>query len=266
MSDSHSIEWSVFTKPWKTLSLGELGAYVKGLGFDGIELPVRPGYQVEPENVGRDLPKAAKELAGAGIKIHSIAGNTDEATIAACGAAGVPIIRTMGRMPRDQKYLEMEAKLQAEYEALVPALDKAGVTIGVQNHCDDFVTSAIGLRHLMERFDRTHIAAVWDVAHCALNGEDPELAVDIVWDHLCLVNFKNAFWRLRTGPEAERAEWQHYWTTGRQGLAPWHRAAKALRGRGYRGAICLTAEYSDEASLERLLREDIAYAKGLFAG
>jgi sugar phosphate isomerase/epimerase len=265
MAGSYAIEWSVFTKPWKTQSLAELGALIKGLGFDGIELPVRPGYQVEPENIGRDLPKAAKLLAAAGLKIHSIAGNTDEATIAACGEAGVPIIRTMARMPRDQKYLEVEAQLQRDYEALVPALEKHGVAIGVQNHCDDFVTSAIGLRHLMEKFDRKHIAAVWDVAHCALNGEDPELAVDIVWPHLCLVNFKNAFWRAKKGPEAEYAEWQHYWTTGRQGLAPWHRAAKVLKDRGYKGAICLTAEYSDEAAVERLVREDIAYAKSLFA-
>jgi sugar phosphate isomerase/epimerase len=114
----------------------------------------------------------------------------------------------------------------------------------------------------MGKFDRKHIAAVWDVAHCALTGEGPELAADIVWDRLCLVNFKNAFWLRRNGPEAEHAEWQHYWTTGRQGLAPWHRAAKALKGRGYRGAICLTAEYSDEAAVDR--DGDIVYAKALF--
>ncbi len=265
MSESPRVEWSVFTKPWRTLSLGELGEHVRGLGFDGIELPVRPGFQVEPESVTRDLPKAAKQLAAAGLRIHSVAGPTDGATIAACGEAGVPIIRTMARVPRDQGYLEVEAALQREYQALVPGLEQHGVTIGVQNHCDDFVTSAIGLRHLLERFDPKHVAAVWDIAHCALCGEGPELAIDIVWSHLCLVNFKNAFWQRRNGPEAECAEWQHYWTTGRQGLASWPRAAKVLRARGYQGAICLTAEYSDEASLDRLIREDIAYAKSLFA-
>jgi sugar phosphate isomerase/epimerase len=257
------IEWSVFTKPWQTLSLGELGEFIRGLGFDGIELPVRPGFQVEPEHIGRDLPQAAKQLAAAGLKIHSVAGNTDEATIAACGEAGVPIIRTMARMPHNERYLEVEARLQREYEALVPTLDKHGVAIGVQNHCDAFVTSAIGLRHLMERFDPKHIAAVWDVAHCALNGEDPERAADIVWSHLCLVNLKNAYWRRRNGPEAERAEWQHYWTTGRQGLASWPRTAAQLKQRNYQGAICLTAEYSDAPAVNRLIVEDLAYAKSL---
>jgi sugar phosphate isomerase/epimerase len=264
MGNAYAIEWSVFTKPWRTLSVAELGKHVAALGFDGIELPVRPGFQVEPEKVGRDLPKAARELARMGVKIHSVAGPTDEPTIAACAEAGVPIIRTMARVPRDQRYLWVEAGLQREYGALVPLLDQYGVTIGVQNHCDDFVTSAIGLRHLIEKFDPKHIAAVWDIAHCALNGEDPELAVDIVWSHLRLVNFKNAYWRLRNGPEAQHAEWQHYWTTGRHGLAPWHRAAKVLKDRDYRGAICLTAEYSDEPAVDRLIAEDIGYAKSLF--
>ena len=57
-----NVTFSVFTKPWK-MPVAELGRFVKGLGFDGIELPVRPGYQVLPENVRRDLPKAAKQLA-----------------------------------------------------------------------------------------------------------------------------------------------------------------------------------------------------------
>ena len=46
------VTWSVFTKPWK-MPIPELGAYVRELGFTGIELPVRPGYQVPPEAVIR---------------------------------------------------------------------------------------------------------------------------------------------------------------------------------------------------------------------
>jgi sugar phosphate isomerase/epimerase len=254
--------FSVFTKPWKA-PLGELGTFVKGLGFDAIELPVRPGYQVLPENVERDLPKAAKQLADCGVGIASIAGPTDEKTIAACAAAGVPIIRVMVRVGKEG-YMATEARAQAEYEALIPLLDKYQVQIGVQNHCDEFVANASGLLHLMERFDPRYVGAVWDPAHCALNGEDPELAADILWSHLCMVNLKNAFWERRTGPEAEVAEWRVYWTTGRHGMASWPRVAAELKRRKWRGVLCLTAEYSDEPSVNRLIAEDIAFAKALF--
>jgi len=257
------IVFSVFTKPWK-MPIPELGRFVKGLGFDAIELPVRPGFQVVPENVARDLPAAAKQLANCGVSIASIAGPTDERAIAACAEAGVPIIRVMV-YTGEESYLAVEERTCREYEALVPLLDRYRVQLGVQNHCDQFVASAAGLRRVVEQFDPKHVAAVWDAAHCALNGEDPELAADILWSHLCMVNLKNAFWQRTNGPEAEVAQWRHFWTTGRHGLAPWPRVAAELKRRAYRGVICLTAEYSDEPSVDRLIAEDIAFAKSLFA-
>jgi len=225
---------------------------------------VRPGFQVLPEKVETDLPTVARQLADCGVSIASVAGPTDERTIAACAKAGVPTIRVMV-YTGEEGYLAVEKRTLAEYEALVPLLDRYGVQIGVQNHCDQFVANAAGLRRLVEHFDPKHIGAVWDAAHCALNGEDPELAADILWSHLCMVNLKNAFWQRTNGPEAEAAEWRHYWTTGTQGLASWPRVAAELKRRGYRGVICLTAEYDDEASVNRLIAEDIAFAKSLFA-
>src|SRR3712207_9209513 len=90
-------------------------------------------------------------------------------------------------------------------------------------------------------FDPRYIGAVWDAAHTGLQGEEPELALDIVWSQLAMVNLKNAFWRRVTGPEAEDVRWRPYWTSGRQGLASWPRVAAELRRRNYAGVICLTA-------------------------
>jgi len=84
---ANEIVFSVFTKPWK-MPIPELGRFVKALGFDAIELPVRPGFQVLPEKVERDLPAAARQLADCGVSIASVAGPTDERTIAACAQAG----------------------------------------------------------------------------------------------------------------------------------------------------------------------------------
>ncbi len=247
------------------MPLPELGKFVRDRGFDGIELPVRPGYQVPPENVTRGLPEAARVLADFGVKIASVAGPTDELTMAACAEAGVPIIRIcVGIGP--EGYMATEARLQREYDALALLLERHGVTLGIQNHCDRCVANAMGLRHLIEKYDPRHIGAVWDAAHNALNGEDPELAIDIVWSHLCLVNLKNAFWQRKNGPEAAVAEWRPYWTTGRHGLASWPRVAAELKRRDYTGGVCLTAEYSDESQVDRLIVEDLAFAKSLFAG
>jgi sugar phosphate isomerase/epimerase len=261
MSDT-GLTYSVFTKPWK-VPIAELGRHVSDLGFNGIELPVRPGFQVEPERVEQELPRAARQLADFGLKITSVAGPTDEPTMAACAEAGIPIIRIcVGIGP--EGYLASEARLQKEYDALVPLLDRYGVTLGIQNHCDRCVCNAMGLRSLIGRYEPRHVAAVWDAAHNALNGEDPELAIDIVESHLCMVNLKNAFWQRKNGPEAEHAQWRPYWTTGRHGLASWPRVAAELKQRNYTGVLCLTAEYSDEPAVNRLIAEDLAFARSLF--
>ena len=262
------VSYSVFTKPWKALSLQQLGEFVAGLGFDGIELPVRPGYQVEPEQVG-DLPKAARQLAEFGVKILSVAGPTDEATIAACAAADVPTIRIMAPVDRGETYLEAEARYRREFDALVPLLEKYGVQVGVQNHYGRFVANAAGLRSLVEGYDPRHIAIVWDAAHEALDGMEPDLALDMVWSQLCMVNLKNAFWRrverAATSESAvDVAEWEVYWTTGLQGRAAWPRVVHELQRRGYEGVVCLTAEYTEEDAVDRLIALDIAFARSLF--
>jgi sugar phosphate isomerase/epimerase len=244
------------------MTIPELGEFVHRLGFSGIEYPVRPGYPVTPENV-EELPRAVRQLSECGVAMTSIAGPTDERTIAACAEAGVPLIRVM--VPVGSKgYLASVADAQREYDALLPLLERYGVHLGVQNHSDRFVCNAMGLRHLVERYDPRYIGAAWCVGHTALNGEDPELAIDIIWSHLLQVKFKNAFWRRKTGPEADDVQWVHYWTTGRQGLASWPRVAAELKRRGFRGVICLDAEYSDHASVDRLIVEDITFAKTLF--
>jgi sugar phosphate isomerase/epimerase len=259
-----NVTFTVFTKPWKT-PLPELGTFIKKLGFDGIELPVHPGYQVTPENVSTGLREATRILADCGLTINSVAGPTDEATIAACAEVGVPIIRICLDIPAQVSYLEYEAQLQRQFDALLPLLERYGVTLGIQNHQGRFVANAMGIRHLIEKYDRRYIGAVLDFAHCALHGEIPELALDIVWSHLCMANFKNAYWQRTNAPEALAATYNHYWTSGRQGLASWARAAEELKRRGYSGPICLTAEYTDAGAVDRLIAEDIVYARSLFA-
>jgi len=261
---NNKIIFSVFTKPWKDLSVPELGEFVARLGFQGIEFPVRPGYQVDPENVSKGLPKLVDRLAGFGVHVCSVAGPTDQATVAACAEAGVPTIRICVRIG-DEGYMAAEARLRKEYDALVPLLDKYGVRIGIQNHNGRDIANAMAIRHLIEDYDPRHFGIVWDAAHEALAGTEPELAIDIAWSHLCMVNLKNGFWQRINGPEDECAVWKTYWTRGRHGLASWPRVAAELKRRNYEGVICLTAEYSDPGAVNRLIAEDIAFAKSLFA-
>jgi sugar phosphate isomerase/epimerase len=272
MTGKNSNLFTVFSKPWPDKSLAQLSKFVKELGFDGVELPVRPNFQVTPEKVSKGLPEAARIFEDNGVKIRSVAGPTNAETIAACGKAGVPILRVMARIDMSIGYYECEKRAREEYDVLLPALEEHGVTIGVQNHADYYVGSAIGLMHLIEDYDPKLVGAVLDPAHCGLDGEPEDMAIDIVWSHLVLVNLKNAFWKRVNGPEAQEVTWKKHWTTGRRGLASWPMVAAELKRRGYRGDYCLTAEYSNPSgqgdltgdAVNRLITEDIVYARSLF--
>ena len=121
----------------------------------------------------------------------------------------------------------------------------------------------MGIRHLIEKYDPRQVCAVLDQAHYGLNGEPPEFAIDIVWPYLNVVNLKSAYWRRMNGPDGEWAEWKVHWTAG----IDWP-IGREWRGdlerRGFSGDICLTTEYSDDASVDRLIAEDIAFAEALF--
>jgi sugar phosphate isomerase/epimerase len=257
---------TVFCKPWK-FALPELASHIAALGFDGVELPVRPGYPVTPDNVDTELLEAVRILADHGLKIASIAGTTEEKTLAACAAAQIPLVRICVGMRPGEGYLEGERRLHTEFDRLVPLLDRNGVTLGIQNHCGNRdVCNAMGLRHLIERFDPRYVAAVWDAGHNGLEGEAPESALDIVWSHLAMVNLKSAYWRRREIQSGPVAEWDAYWTTGRDGRANWPRVVAELRRRQYTGPVCLTAEYTEEDAVDRLIAEDIGFVRSLYAG
>jgi len=257
------IKFSVFTKPWPHKSIEELGQMVHWLGFDGIELPVRPGFPVNPDNVAVELPKAIKTLAKQNVQVFSVAGASTEPMIRACGDSGVPTLRVMAPIGADG-YIATETRMRREFDALIPALEHAKVRIGVQNHSGKFICNAAGLRALVAGYDPKVIGAVWDAAHNALQGEEPELALEIVWPHLCMVNLKNAIWKRKNPAGEQAAAWTTEWVPGAQGLASWARVAAELKRRSYHGVVCLTAEYSDETKVDRLIAEDLALARSLF--
>lgn len=260
------VTYSVFTKPWRTLAVSRLAKHVRALGFEGVELPVRPGFQVEPEQVERDLPRAARVFRSEGTPILSVAGPADERTIAACARADVPVLRVMAPIGPDERYDQAEERLHGEYERLLPMLVAHGVRLGIQNHCGRYVPNALGLRAILWQLDPRFVGAVWDAAHEALVGMPPELALDVIWPHLCMVNLKSGYWRRISGPEAEVASWGHYWTDGRHGLADWPRVICELKRRAYTGVICLTAEYSDGDAVDRLISRDLSFVRALYAG
>lgn len=266
------IKLGVFTKPWND-AIEAVADRMNKLGVEAIELPIRPGYQVTPETVTTALPKVVKVLESRGLTICSIAAPLDEAIISACGDNGIKLLRSMVAVDlKKASYAKTITESRARYDELIPLLERTGVSIGIQNHSGNCIGSAIGLLHVMERYDPRHVCAILDMAHCAVAGEPIELSVDLLWDRMPnLVNFKNAYRERINGPEESEAVFRTHWTTGRHGGYSWAGLVNELRRRNFTGTFVLPGEYTDpKGEPQRMgddvlpfLAEDVAYLRGL---
>lgn len=261
-------ELAVFTKPWKALPLPDLARRIQALGFDLIELPVRPGFQVEPDNIERGLPAAVKLLGEHGVRVLNVTADMpldDERLYSACAEAGIGMNRVMF-WQREMDYWAAESEARRQLDAALPLCEKYDFQLGIQNHSGRFVpVNEMGMHHLVKDYNPRYVAAVWDPAHNALEGMNSDSALDVLAPYLCVVNLKNAYWRRVSGPEAEIAEWKIYWTSGAQGRASWAQVIAKLKAIGYEGPICFSAEYSDEERVDELIVKDLAFARGLLA-
>jgi sugar phosphate isomerase/epimerase len=187
--------------------------------------------------------------------------------IRACGDAGAPILRIMVKVPPETDYLAHIEHTRREWDALLPTLEDSNVTLGVQNHKDRFLAHAMHLHHALQGYNPRQIGAVWDAAHEAFAGSDPELALDVIWPHLCLVNLKNGLWERNGVDVLGVTRWKSRWVAGHDGICNWPRVISELKRRNYTGDLCLTAEYTepDGTNVERLATADLMLAKRCFA-
>lgn len=270
--------FAVFTKPWKQKALEELAAFVAEMGFNAVEYPLRSGYQVQPQDGVAGMKRLREVFGKEGITVVSIAsgidvrfsknGNevigVDEGLFEGCREAGCKIIRICQGLQKELSFQQNLDAIRRQYDAMVPLCEKYGVTVGVQMHCGMNIANSAETRLLLDGYDPKHIAAVWDSGHSGLAGSEPDMAISMLWDQLCMVNFKAAYYACKTGPEASEARWDAYWTTARHACGSWRKAVRYLCENGYDGPVCLPAEYSDEANVDEYAAVDLQYIKKLF--
>ena len=78
-NDKEAFSISLFSKHLHWLNYEELAKLALELGFDAIDLTVRAGGHVLPENVERDLPKAVADIRKAGLDVYIISTDINDA-------------------------------------------------------------------------------------------------------------------------------------------------------------------------------------------
>ena len=270
------------SKFFEQLSIKQLGEKARELGYDGIDICVRPGHPVNLENVEKTLPEAHRvwkdqglvcPLASAPVSLNDPAAPETERLYSGCAAAGIRRIKLGYWMFREgDDYWEVLGRARERLEGFARLSRRYGVKSCYHTHSGPCIGSnCAGLMHLLKGFDRSLVGAYPDFGHMAFDGEDIAMGLAMVRDYLSIVGMKDGF----HAPQSEGSEPPHVpmFTRLGAGSVDFRRALRLLKGMGFDGDLVVHTEYefgeaiirqvgyADEkpANLEELARLDAAY-------
>lgn len=248
------------SKFFRGLAVGDLAATARALGFDGIDVSVRPGHPVNPDNAATALPEAVavwKEqgltcpLATTAVTLIDPTAPEVEPLYAACQAAGVPRVK-IGFFPftPGDDYWRLVDAARGALAGFARVGERYGVQTVYQVHSGPVLGSnCAGLMHLLRGLDPRRVGAYPDLGHMVLDGEDYPMGFAMVRDYLSIVGVKDAYHAPQ--PAGSEPPFVPRFVKLGSGAVNWRRALGALKALGFDGTFSVHTEYDFDESIIR---------------
>lgn len=261
----------LFTKLFRGQSLEFVGATARDLGFDGIDLLIRAGHQLDPREPDA-IPSAVRLLEQQGISVPMATTDlTDpaelptERLLGQCHDAGIQLIR-LGYWSYDpaRGYAACRDTARRHLDALERLARGAGVRLAIQLHGETIHSSGALTAALLEGHDPAYIGAYPDPGNQAVQDgrEEWRLTFDLLRPWLCCVGVKNGAWfPVEIAPSGQR-RWRSDWLGLADGMVPWDEIIAYLSATSYDGFLSFHSHY--EVPLEQSLdqtRSDLRYVR-----
>jgi sugar phosphate isomerase/epimerase len=267
----------LFSKHLPWMGYAEMAKTLKAMGFPGVDLTVRPGGHVLPENAARDLPKAHDALKAEGVELPMITTgllSTDDPaarpTLETAAKLGVPFFK-LGYY-RYKNIADLDATLAAvrpQVKGLAAMAKSAGIGGGFHNHSGAYVGSAVWDSYtLIHDLDPAAIGFYFDPCHATIEGGEAgwELKFQRAVPRIKMVACKDFYW------DKVKGKWEAVMCPLGQGMVDYPKFFSMLAKTGFTGPISLHVEYEVEAPSEAAKHEkelaaierDYAYLKQEF--
>ncbi len=255
-----------FTKTLQSLDVKDLIAFCKEVGLDGVDLAVRPGHPVNPENVATALPAAAKALRDEGLTIGLVSTATNlndpssptaRTLFAACAKAEVPAVK-IGYFPYKMPFEGCLQDARGRLSGFARLAEQTKVRACYHTHSGSYLgNNAAGLRLLLQDLDPHHVGAFVDTGHTAVNGGPIRMELDIVRSWLSLVAIKDMRWQKKD------EGWQYHVVPAGDGIVRWNEVGEAVRACKFTGTVSVHGEYETKDLPERrqLAKQELALLK-----
>jgi sugar phosphate isomerase/epimerase len=263
------MKYVYFTKTLKELDVKALIGFCKEAGLDGVDLAVRPGYPVQPDNAATALPEAAKTLHDAGLMIGLVTAATTmndpsskgaAALFDACAKAGVPAIK-IGYFSYKSPFDTALKEARSRMAGFAKLAEKTKVKACYHTHSGNYLGSnGAALRLLLQDLDPHHVGAFVDTGHTAINGNPIRMELDMARPWLTLLAIKDIAWA------KDRAGWKHSVVPAGEGIVRWNEVATGLKETKFNGTVSVHGEY-ETASLDerrKLAKAEVAFLTKAF--
>jgi sugar phosphate isomerase/epimerase len=268
--DTNGLMYVMFSKKLKEQSVEQLIESLKFVGADGVDLAVRPGYPVNPDNVGQALVPAADRLRAAGLSILMVTAPTDltnasapytEPLFRACGEAKVPLIKLGYWGAPAEDYWGAVQQMNADLGQFADLGAKYGVKPCLHTHSgNNMALNAAALMHILRDFPPDRAGAYVDVGHLAVCGEPPALAFAMAAEWLSIVGCKDLD-RVKTDDGATKTRTVPIG----EGFVDWRQVVNWLVKHDFKGPLTFHSEFPSP-NAEHLLeqtKKDIAFIRDL---
>jgi L-ribulose-5-phosphate 3-epimerase len=193
-----------FSKHLQFLDYDEMAAVAAEIGYDGLELSVRPGGHVEPENVKRDLPRAVKAMRAQGLQAVGIASALAnpaspfaEDVLKTAGDQGLSYYRlSYYDFEKGETWKQAVDRARVEFAELAKLNAQYGLHGAYQNHAGNHMGSFISdVAYLLDGTDVRWQGAQYDIRHATVEGSTAwPLGLRLLKDHIRTIVLKDFRW------------------------------------------------------------------------
>ncbi|MEX2632857.1 MAG: sugar phosphate isomerase/epimerase family protein [Balneolales bacterium] len=173
------LDFNIFSKHLQFLNYSDMAKAAADIGFKGVELTVRPGGHVEPENVEGDLPLAIEAIKKAGLQHRTMTTAVDNAqdpvdrkVLQIAANLGIEFYRMNWLSYDSQKTIPESIK---SFQSTIRELGELNAELGIvgcyQNHAGTRAGASLWeLHQMLATANPESMGAQYDIRHATVEG------------------------------------------------------------------------------------------------
>lgn len=200
---------SVFTKHLQFLNYKDMADAAAEIGFNGVDLTVRPKGHVLPERVEMDLPKAMEAIQKAGLATTMITtavqdanDATDKRLLETASGLGVKYYRMNWlKYPEGKSIPEAMMQFKKTLTEISHLNRKLNITGCYQNHSGNLAGASIWeLWEILKNSDQRNMGVQYDIRHAVVEGGMSwKNGLNLIHPNIKILAIKDCVWTKKNG-------------------------------------------------------------------